>query len=64
MKDVLRYLCNWSEENKRPFTMQEFLLLINKACRIDLSQIYNKWQFPSNTCANFFYLSLQTLLCQ
>ena len=46
MKDVLRYLYNWSKENKRPFTMEEFPLLINKACNIDLSNIYKKWQLP------------------
>jgi len=46
MKDVFRYLYNWSKENKRPFTMEEFPLLINKACNIDLSAIYKKWQLP------------------
>lgn len=46
MKDVLRYLYNWSKENKRPFTMEEFPILINKACGIDLSMIYKKWQLP------------------
>lgn len=46
MKDVLRYLYNWSKENKRPFTMEEFPILINKACGIDLSVIYKKWQLP------------------
>ena len=46
MKDVFRYLYNWSKENKRPFTMEEFPLLINKACGIDLSSIYTKWQLP------------------
>ena len=46
MKDILRYLYNWSKENKRPFTMGEFPELINKACGIDLSAIYKKWQLP------------------
>ena len=46
MKDVLRFLYYWSKENKRPFAMAEFPLLINKACGIDLSTIYNKWQLP------------------
>lgn len=46
MKDVFRYLYNWSKENKRPFTMEEFPSLINKACNIDLSAIYQKWQLP------------------
>jgi len=46
MKDVFRYLYNWSKENKRPFTMEEFPLLINKACNIDLGNIYKKWQLP------------------
>ena len=46
MKDVFRYLYNWSKENKRSFTMEEFPLLINKACNIDLSTIYKKWQLP------------------
>ena len=46
MKDVLRWLYNWSKENKRPYTMEEFPMLINKACGIDLSGIYKKWQLP------------------
>ena len=46
MKDVFRYLYNWSKENKRAFTMEEFPVLINKACDIDLSAIYKKWQMP------------------
>jgi predicted metalloprotease with PDZ domain len=44
MKDVFRYFYNWSKENKRPFTMQEFPLLINKAAGVDVSSIYKKWQ--------------------
>lgn len=46
MKDVFRYLYNWSKENKRAFTMSEFPTLINKACGINLSGIYKKWQLP------------------
>lgn len=46
MRDVIRYLYNWSKENKRPFTMGEFPVLINKACNVDLSNIYKKWQMP------------------
>jgi len=46
MKDVFRFLYNWSKENKRAFTMEEFPLLINKACDIDLTAIYKKWQLP------------------
>jgi len=46
MKDVFRFLYNWSKENKRPLTLEEFLLLINKACNIDLGAIYKKWQSP------------------
>jgi len=46
MKDVIRFLYQWSKENKRPFTMEEFPMLINKACGIDLREIYDKWQMP------------------
>jgi predicted metalloprotease with PDZ domain len=46
IKDVLRWLYNWSKENKRAFAMEEFPMLINKACGIDLSGIYKKWQLP------------------
>jgi predicted metalloprotease with PDZ domain len=46
MKDVFRYLYQWSKMNNRPFTMVEFPSLINKACNIDLSSIYKKWQLP------------------
>lgn len=46
IKDVLRWLYNWSKENKRAYTMEELPTLINKACGIDLSEIYKKWQLP------------------
>ena len=46
MKDIFRYLYQWSKKNNRPFTMEEFPSLINKACNIDLSTIYKKWQLP------------------
>jgi predicted metalloprotease with PDZ domain len=46
IREVLRYLYNWSKENKRAFTMEEFPMLINKACGIDLSEIYKKWLLP------------------
>jgi predicted metalloprotease with PDZ domain len=46
MKDVIRFLYNWSKENKRAFTMEEFPELINKACGVDLTAIYKKWQLP------------------
>ena len=46
MKEVLRYLYQWSKENKRAFTMEEFPDLISKACGIDLRKIYDKWQLP------------------
>ena len=46
MKDVFRFLYDWAKENKRPFSMEEFPRLINKACGIDLSRIYQKWQLP------------------
>ncbi len=46
MKDVLRYLYEWSKNKKRAFTLEEFPLLINQACGIDLTAIYQKWQAP------------------
>lgn len=46
LKEVIRFMYYWSKENKRPFTMEEFSLLINKACGVDLTDIYNKWQLP------------------
>jgi predicted metalloprotease with PDZ domain len=46
MKDVLRWMYNWSKENKRAYTMEEFPMLISKACGIDLGGIYKKWQLP------------------
>jgi predicted metalloprotease with PDZ domain len=46
MKDVFRYLYQWSKKNNRPFTLEEFPALINNACNIDLSAIYKKWQLP------------------
>lgn len=46
MKDVFRYLYQWSKKNKRPFTLEEFPALISQACDIDLVPIYKKWQAP------------------
>jgi predicted metalloprotease with PDZ domain len=46
MKEVIRFLYNWSKQNKRPFSMEEFPQLLNKACGVDLSAIYKKWQLP------------------
>jgi predicted metalloprotease with PDZ domain len=46
MKDIFRYLYQWTKQNKRPFTMEEFPLLLSKACNIDLSKLYKKWQLP------------------
>jgi hypothetical protein len=46
IKTVLRYLYYWSKKNNRAFTMEEFPSLINEACGIDLSAIYNKWLLP------------------
>ena len=46
MRDVFRYLYNWSKENQRPFTMEEFPALISKAAGVDISVIYQKWQLP------------------
>jgi predicted metalloprotease with PDZ domain len=46
MKDVFRYLYQWAKQNNRPFTMEEFPILISNACNIDLTAIYRKWQNP------------------
>ncbi len=46
MKDVLRYLYQWSKMHNRAFTMEEFPSLINAACSVDLGPIYRKWQLP------------------
>jgi hypothetical protein len=46
MKDVFHYLYNWAKENKRPFTIEEFPMLIDKASGVDVSTIYQKWQAP------------------
>jgi len=46
MKDVFRYLYQWSKQNKRPFTLQELPQLLNQSCNINLDKIYAKWQLP------------------
>ncbi len=46
MKNVFRYLYQWSKQNQRPFTLQELPQLLNQSCNIDLSKIYAKWQLP------------------
>jgi len=44
MKDVLRYLYEWSKKNQRPFTMEEFPKLMTAATGVDISAIFSKWQ--------------------
>jgi predicted metalloprotease with PDZ domain len=44
MKDVFRYIYRWAKQNNRPFTMEEFPVLISTGCNIDLTAIYKKWQ--------------------
>ncbi len=44
MKDVLRYLYEWSKKNQRPFTMEEFPGLLISATGVDISAIYDKWR--------------------
>jgi predicted metalloprotease with PDZ domain len=46
MRTIYRYLYEWSRQNRRPFTMQEFPELLNAATGVDVSAIYNKWQAP------------------
>jgi predicted metalloprotease with PDZ domain len=46
MKDVLRYMYEWSKKNKRAYTMEELPVLLNQACGLDLGAIYKKWQQP------------------
>ncbi|MEO5581894.1 MAG: hypothetical protein ABIR66_04335 [Saprospiraceae bacterium] len=46
MKDVFRYFYQWTKKNNRAFTMEEFPVLLNKACNIDLRPIYTKWKLP------------------
>ena len=46
MKNVLRYFYKWAQKEKRPFTVEEFPALLNKAAGIDVSAIYNKWLLP------------------
>ena len=46
MKDVFKYLYQWSKQNKRAFTLEEFPSLISQACGVDLNGIFQKWQRP------------------
>ena len=46
MKDVFKYLFQWSKQNKRAFTLEEFPVLISQAAGVDLSGIFQKWQKP------------------
>ncbi|HTR28676.1 MAG TPA: hypothetical protein VMH27_05370 [Puia sp.] len=43
MRTIYRYLYEWSRQNQRPFTMQEFPGLLRSATGVDVSAIYNKW---------------------
>lgn len=46
MRDVLRYLYQWSRREKRPFTLEEFPGLLKQASGEDLSAIYERWKKP------------------
>lgn len=46
MRTVYRYLYEWSERNRRPFTMEEFPHLLHDATGLDVSEIIQKWQGP------------------
>jgi predicted metalloprotease with PDZ domain len=46
MRTIYRYLYEWSRQNHRPFTLQEFPDLLKSATGVDISVIYNKWQAP------------------
>jgi len=46
MKNVLQYFYEWAQKEKRPFTVEEFPALLNKAASVDVSAIYNKWLLP------------------
>jgi len=46
MLDALQFLYNWTKKNKRAFSMDEFPILLNESCGVDLSHIYKKWQQP------------------
>ncbi|MEP7321253.1 MAG: hypothetical protein ABI761_05015 [Saprospiraceae bacterium] len=46
MKEVFQYFYLWAKKNNRAFTIEEFPVLLNKACNIDLKPIYTKWQLP------------------
>ena len=46
MKDVFKYLYQWAQTEKRPFTVEEFPSLLNQATGVDVSAIYEKWQLP------------------
>jgi len=46
MRMVYRYLYEWSERNRRPFTMEEFPKLLKESTGLDVSEIYQKWQGP------------------
>lgn len=46
MKAVFRYLFEWSQKNKRAFTMEEFPVLMQKATGVDVSAVYQKWLQP------------------
>jgi predicted metalloprotease with PDZ domain len=46
IKDVYKYLYQWSQKNKRPFIVEEFPGLLKAATGVDLLAIYTKWQAP------------------
>jgi predicted metalloprotease with PDZ domain len=48
MRDVFRYLYQWSKQSKRAFTLDEFTGLLRKATGIDVTFIYEKWLGPVN----------------
>jgi predicted metalloprotease with PDZ domain len=54
MRTIYRYLYEWSRQNRRPFTLQEFPDLMRSATGVDVSAIYNKWQAPVGNASSAY----------
>jgi predicted metalloprotease with PDZ domain len=46
MRDVFRYLWQYTRTHSLPVSMEQLPKLMSAGCGVDLSDIYRKWQGP------------------
>jgi predicted metalloprotease with PDZ domain len=47
LRDALRYLLQWSAEQRRPFTVEEFPDLLARGSGVDVREVIERWMKPA-----------------